>query len=100
MASLVLDDDESSPLGVQPGNFTLGKGWGSNIYKGLMDDFLIADWPMSATELATVRQDSQEPDNAQLESEVSVEVGYGGILRFGEDQTVATLAGGGAAGDD
>ena len=95
---VVRDDNEANTLAVQSGGFTLGKGYGSNIYKGLMDDFVIADWPMSATELAVVRENSQEPDGAQLDSDVAVEVAYGGTLRLSEEQEFTTLSGDGAAG--
>ncbi len=89
-------------INVEPDNFTLGKGWSDDLYKGLIDDFVIADYAMSASQLAAVRVDSQTPDllgfNNMLPEDTMVEVGFNGRLRLFGEQSVATLAGAGAAG--
>lgn len=98
------EDAQTVALEVRPGNFTIGRVWSTHYYKGLIDDFVIADWAMGMGDIETIRLDGQEPGagterfNNLLPAETKVEVGYNGFMHLTGDQTVATLGGGGAAG--
>lgn len=102
--ALRLEVAQDQALNVVARSFRLGCGWSTYYFKGLLDDFVIADWAMNAEDLYAVRAESQEPDlsgytlNNLLPATANLEVGYNGILRLLGDQTVATLGGAGAAG--
>jgi len=101
---LCFEAEQAPALGVLARSFRLGCGWSTYYFKGLLDDFVIADWAMNMEDLYAVRVESQEPDlsgytlNNLLPAAANLEVGYNGILRLLGDQTVATLGGAGAAG--
>jgi autotransporter-associated beta strand protein len=98
-----LADNQTTALSVVAGNFTIGRGWATSYFKGLIDDFVIADWAMAGAELSVVRTSGQAPDTSAyavdnlLPATANLEVGYDGFLYL-RDQTVATLGGEGAAG--
>jgi autotransporter-associated beta strand protein len=98
------EEGQTPALEVQAGNFTLGRVWSTSYYKGLVDDFVIADWALSMSDLSAVRLAGQMPAGAAyptdnlLPAVAQVEVGFNGTLRLLGDQTVATLGGAGAAG--
>ncbi|HPS09587.1 MAG TPA: autotransporter-associated beta strand repeat-containing protein [Kiritimatiellia bacterium] len=102
--ALCLEAEQAPALGVAARSFCLGRGWSTSYFKGLLDDFVIADWAMNMENLYAVRVAGQEPDlsgytlNNLLPVTANLEVGYNGILRLLGDQTVATLGGAGAAG--
>lgn len=95
-------DSSTVPLQVAAGNFTLGKGFSSDTFKGLIDDLLIVRGSLSYGQLRTLRLNGALPPERApadlLPATAAVEIAYNGRLSLAGDQTLGTLSGAGAAG--
>lgn len=95
-------DSSTVPLQVAAGNFTLGKGFSSDTFKGLIDDLLIAQGALSYGQLRALRLNGEVPAEKAPENVLpamaDVEIAYNGTLSLAGDQTLDTLGGAGAVG--
>jgi hypothetical protein len=93
---------QSTPLEVQPGGFKIGQGASSDTFKGLIDDFFVAQGAFGYAQVNALRAAGELPAEGApadlLPETAQVDVAYNGRLRVAGDQTLAALTGAGAAG--